>query len=159
MRTTPRISGLLAMAVLAVSLIAGTAGPAQAATATGTAAVTPDPDAEVEIFPPLLTSTKCLDVPFGSNQVGTAVQIFHCHGGGNQLWNFAPMMRVDPFGNQLYEVFNQAAKDCLGGPGGAEGSTVFSSPATGIRGKSGRCANPPSTPTGSSWSVSFPASA
>jgi glucose/arabinose dehydrogenase len=33
-------------------------------------------------------SGRCLDVPRGDSTPGTAVQIYDCHGGANQAWNF-----------------------------------------------------------------------
>jgi hypothetical protein len=110
-----RMAGLLfAGALAAVSLSAGTAGAAQAAT-TAAAAIKPLPPAigtNYEIFSPYLApSPECVDVPGATRTLYAPLQAFHCHGyasdGANQLWGF------DFWDNGPISVINKLNGECI----------------------------------------------
>lgn len=111
----PKVARLLLAGALAAGL--------SMAWPTAAQAVTIDPYAYQEIYPPFIspTSPKCLDVPGGTTTQGTALQIFHCHGyasnGAPQLFEFIPKA-VD--GATVYKMVNLASGLCLA-PGTADG--------------------------------------
>jgi hypothetical protein len=93
------VAGLLATGALAIGLgtavVAARAGaaPAPVTSAAGgvqAAAVQIPTGSWVELWTPFITPTmhKCMDIP-PSGVLGA--QIFHCHGGNNQLWQFVDL--------------------------------------------------------------------
>jgi hypothetical protein len=66
-----------------------------------------------EILPPYIlpTTPKCLDVPGGSKSVGTALQLWHCHGyasnGGPQRFEFFNL------GSGVYWIVNTNSGLCV----------------------------------------------
>jgi hypothetical protein len=100
---------LLSAGLLAVGIILGTGGAAQATTP-------PSGGDWAELYNPLLPLVDnkfhvCLDVPGGSTSVGTFLQMFHCHGyasnGAPQRWQFTHLS------DGSYWIWNQSNLLCV----------------------------------------------
>jgi len=109
-----KIAGLLSALTLAAGLgLSGAASSAQAA------APTPIPGVYYEVFVPYLANAAyqlCVDVPSSSMSSDVKVQIYHCHSGANQLWQFFKMPGTEGwYGTSgLYWVVNKNSGMCLG---------------------------------------------
>jgi hypothetical protein len=103
-------SMLLAGALIVTTLITGMGVATQAAAVTpARPKVVPQPATFYEIFPSFIlpATPKCLDVPSNSTKDGEPLNIFHCHSGANQLWEFFNM------GNNIYQIQNKNSGLCL----------------------------------------------
>ncbi len=68
-------------------------------------------------------SGRCLDVVSGSTANGTAVEIYDCNGGTNQLWTTTPAGQLRVYGSKCLDAANQGTTagtavriwDCTGG--------------------------------------------
>jgi hypothetical protein len=110
MRRLPRLAGLLALCLLAASIIVGTGGAAQAEI------TPPSGGGWAELFNPLLPLVDgkyhvCLDVPGGTTQDRYPLQMYHCHGyasnGAPQRWEFHVNW------NGTYNIINQSNLLCV----------------------------------------------
>jgi hypothetical protein len=68
-------------------------------------------------------SNRCIDVPGSSTANGTQVQLWDCHGGGNQRWAYTAGRELRVFGNKCLDAFGAGTSngtaaivwDCHGG--------------------------------------------
>jgi hypothetical protein len=104
-----RLASLLSAGALAVGLIIGTGGAAQATTP-------PSGGDWAELYLPFLPLINnsyrvCFDVPGGSTSTGTSLQMFHCHGyasnGAPQRWQFVHLS------DDSYWIYNQSNLLCV----------------------------------------------
>src|SRR5690242_8726973 len=97
----PRTAGVIGALVAVVCALAGWAQPAEADD--------PQPTQGVfyeifEAFSPF--APACADVPGGTHRSGTQINVYHCHSGGNQLWQFWPL------GDGSYRIINHDTNQC-----------------------------------------------
>ena len=109
-----KMAGLLSALALAAGLgLNGAANVAQAV------APTPSPGVYYELFVPYLANVSyqvCLDVPSSSTSPNVRLQVYHCHSGTNQLWQFFKMPGTDGwYGTTgLYWIVDKNSGMCLG---------------------------------------------
>ncbi|HET7012698.1 MAG TPA: RICIN domain-containing protein [Streptosporangiaceae bacterium] len=110
-----KLAGLLSALALAVGLgLNGAAGVAQAD------APTPVPGVYYEVFAPYNAQSsyqECAEVPSASMTPDSRLQIYHCHSGVGQLWQFFKMPGTDGWDGSsggLYWLVNKNSGMCMG---------------------------------------------
>lgn len=108
-------AGLLGATMVAAALSVGVAATAQAATVpasvTPNVTVTIGTQYEIVTWNSGPTGVKCVDVPSSSTSPGQFLQVFHCHSGSNQLWQFVPASNDGV--NQFYQIMNVNSHLCF----------------------------------------------